>query len=79
METQRNYGNPENMCRLARAQKYSREHDVPLAVPILGYLMLNELTCVPVIRSTRKASLPESLMAAEMPVSPEDARLLAKG
>ena len=79
MEVQRNYGSPENMRRLARAQKYAREHEVPLAVPILGYLIQNEVTCIPIIGSDNKEMLLESLLAGEKLVTPEDACWLARG
>ena len=79
METQRNYGNPENMRRLMRAQDYSKAHGVPLTVPILGYLISNALTCIPVIGARSREMLTESILAVEKPVSPEEARWLANG
>ena len=79
METQRNYGNPENMRRLARALDYSKAHGVPLTVPILGYLISNALTCILVIGSRSREMLIESLLAVEKPVSREEAEWLANG
>ncbi len=79
METQRNYGNPENMRRLARAKAYADAHKVPLMVPILGYLMSNAVTCVPVIGSSSREKLLESLMAGENCLSREDAEYLEGG
>ncbi len=79
MEIQRNYGSPENMRRLARAEQYCREHGVPLTVPVLGYLIRNPLLCVPVIGSGSQSTLLESLEAVEKPVSSEDAAWLVYG
>lgn len=67
------YLNTKNREVYQRIKKFAQEHEVPVSVPVLAYLLNNRLTCFPVFGVTSKKMLDEALLATEICMTPEEA------
>jgi aryl-alcohol dehydrogenase-like predicted oxidoreductase len=67
------YGSEENMKRLVRLQAYAQQHNCSISAPALGYLINNKLPCVALIGAESVEMLNQSLEAASLEMTPEEA------
>lgn len=67
------YASEKNLKRLHMVVHLAKEHNVPVSVPVLAYLLNNKLPCVPVFGATSKEMLYESLQAVDFEMSAEEA------
>ena len=72
------FGSDDNLKRLGRVKAYAREHGCSVAAPCLAYLMNNRLPCVPIIGADNAAMLRESMEAAELTMTADEADALFK-
>lgn len=70
------FGSEENLVRLARVQEYAKEHGCSVSAPGLAYLMNNRLPCVPIIGAESVEMLKQSMEAAELAMTADEADAL---
>jgi aryl-alcohol dehydrogenase-like predicted oxidoreductase len=69
----RYYGSEDNLKRLEKVKEYAQQHNVPVSVAVLGYITCNRLPGVAVFGARNPAQLLETLQAADLNISPEEA------
>lgn len=72
------YDSEVNTKRLALLKRYAREHNCSLSAASLGYLIYNKLPCVAVIGASSVEMLGQSLEAAELDMTAEEADALVR-
>jgi aryl-alcohol dehydrogenase-like predicted oxidoreductase len=68
-----------NAERLARAQRLVAELNLTLTQVTLGYLLAQPLACIPIVGCHTHEQLRDSLSAADVTLTPEQARYLERG
>jgi Predicted oxidoreductases (related to aryl-alcohol dehydrogenases) len=72
-KTRARFESPENLKRLERVKQLSERLDISISAAALSYLTCNRLPTVAVIGSRTPEQLRESLEAADVSISPEEA------
>ncbi|MBD5393155.1 MAG: aldo/keto reductase [Lachnospiraceae bacterium] len=75
-ELRRQYGSEDNMKRLELLKIYAKEHNCSISAPSLGYLINNKLNCVALIGAESIEMLAQSLEAADLQMTAEEADAL---
>lgn len=70
------YGSESNMKRLALLKEYAIKHNCSISAPALGYLINNKLPCVALVGAESVEMLAQSLEAAGLYMTPEEADAL---
>ena len=70
------FGTPNNIKRLDNVKKYMEEHQCAAAVPVLGYITNNRLKGVALTSASRREVLEETMEAANVEMTPEEADAL---
>ncbi len=73
------YRNPENLKRLERARRLAQELSLSLTQVVLGYLLSQPFTTLPIIGPKRMDQLLDSLSAGDIQLAPEQVKYLEKG
>ncbi len=66
------YASSVNLERLNRVKAFSKERNVEVAVPVLGYLLNNSVPCVAVIGARSEKMLEQSLKAVDFIMTQEE-------
>ena len=65
--------NDDNLVRLEHVKEYMKTHNVPASVPVLGYITNNRLPGVAITTAKRVEDLKDTLSAADVDMTPEEA------
>jgi aryl-alcohol dehydrogenase-like predicted oxidoreductase len=77
--TQRIYRNPENQLRLQRIQQLAQETSLSITQIVLGYLLAQPFTTIPIVGCQNLEQLEDSLSAADVQLTPEQVKFLQYG
>lgn len=67
------YGSEANVKRLARVKQYAAEHNTNISAVALAYLLNNKLPCCALIGANDETMLRESMSAADLDMTAEEA------
>ncbi len=67
------FGSADNLKRLEKVKAFANEHHCSIAAPCLAYLIDNRLPCTAIIGASREEMLRQSMEAADLDMSPEQA------
>lgn len=70
------FGTPDNIKRLENVKKYMEEHHCSASLPVLGYITCNRLQGVALTSASRLETLAETMEAANVEMTPEEADAL---
>lgn len=73
------YRNPENQARAARVQGLARRNGLTVTQVVLGYLMGQPFTTVPIVGCQSPAQLADSLSAGDVQLSADEIAYLVEG
>jgi aryl-alcohol dehydrogenase-like predicted oxidoreductase len=76
-DRRRDFENPENIGRLARAQQLTQQLGVSVSAIVLAYITSQPIIGVPIIGPLSHAQLHDSLAAADLTLTPEQVRFLS--
>jgi aryl-alcohol dehydrogenase-like predicted oxidoreductase len=74
--TQRIYRNPQNQLRLQRIQQLAQETSLSITQIVLGYLLAQPFTTIPIVGCQNLAQLQDSLSAADVQLTLEQVKFL---
>jgi aryl-alcohol dehydrogenase-like predicted oxidoreductase len=74
--TRRIYCNPENQLRFQRIQQLAQETSLSITQIVLGYLLAQPFTTIPIVGCQTLEQLQDSLAAASVQLTPEQVKFL---